>query len=463
MEDRSRMSRRGFLKRAAGAAVGGIAFPYIVPSSALGKDGAVAPSNRITMGCIGMGGQGIFIMRGFLQLPEVQVVAVCDVNKETGGYVGSGFGKSWGSGQGGREPAKRIVEEFYASETAAGKYKGCATYADFRELLGRNDIDTVMTAPPDHWHGIIGAAAARAGKDVYAEKPLAYTVVEGRAICEAVKKCGVVWQSGSQQRSDRNFRFACELVRNGRIGKVQTVKVTLYGVNRVINPTDPNLFKQMPVPEGFDYNMWLGPAPWAPYCPGRCLFNFRWISDYAGGQITDWAGHHIDIAQWGMGVENSGPVEIEGKGEFPKDGLYDTVENYNFTCKYAQGFTMIVESLPASYGGVRFEGSDGWIFVGRGKLEAEPKSILSTILGPNDIHLYKSENHLQNFIDCVRTRSETIVPAETGQRAITTGLLVIIAMKLGRKLQWDPAKERFVNDAQADRLLSRPMRSPWNL
>jgi len=297
----------------------------------------------------------------------------------------------------------------------------------------------------------------RRGKDVHAQKPLAYTIEEGRAICNAVEKYGVVWQTGSQQRSESNFRYACELVRNGRIGKVHTVKVGLPNTNSIHDEgTSP-----APVPEGFDYDMWLGPAPKVPYCPGRCHWNFRWISDYSGGQITDWAGHHCDIAHWGMDTELSAPVEIEGEGIWPTGPLYDTVENYRFVCKYAEGFTMIVAG--AFPRGVRFEGDQGWVFVRRRGLDAQPKSILKSVIGPNEIHLYKSNDHKQNFLDCVRSRSKTVAPADVAHHSIMVGHLGVAAIKLGRKLKWDNKLERFINDDEANRLLSRPMRSPWHL
>lgn len=433
------VSRRKFLKCAIGSALGVAGFPCLVPSSALGRAGHVAPSSRIVMGCIGLGGMGTGNMRAFLSKSETQIVAVCDVDMNH------------------RNKARDEINTEYGNQD-------CATYNDFRELLSRDDIDTVSIAVPDHWHAISAIMAARAGKDIHAEKPLAYSIAEGRAICDAVKKYGVVWQTGSQQRSDRNFRFACELVRNGRIGEVHTIRVALpYGNHIRGNATKPE-----PVPKYLDYDMWLGPAPWAPYSRGRCHWNFRWISDYSrGGQITDWAGHHCDIAQWAMNTEHTSPVEIEGRGVFPngKDGLYDTPESYRFACKYAKGFTLIVSDTEQHRKGrgVLFEGTAGWIFVNRKGIDAHPKSLLKSLIGPNEIHLYKSDDHKGNFLDCVRTRSQTVAPVEVAHRSIMIAHLGVIAIKLGRKLNWDPKKERFINDPEADRLLSRPMRSPWHL
>jgi len=426
-------NRRDFLKTAVGGAIGAISLPYIIPSSALGNAGNIAPSNRITMGFIGVGGMGTGDLLDFMTKDEVRVLAVCDVDKAH------------------RDKARDTVNQKYGN-------KDCATYNDFRELIARPDIDALCIAVPDHWHSIPAIMGAAAGKDIFAEKPLAYSIAEGRAMCNAVKRYGTVWQTGSQQRSGRDFRFACELVRNGRIGGVHTVKVGLPEGGSILIETKP-----APIPEGFDYEMWLGPAPWAPYAQERCHWNFRWISDYAGGQITDWAGHMCDIAQWGMNTELTSPVEIEGRGTGPTDGLYDTISNYRFECRYAQGFTMIVADTSQFALGVRFEGTDGWVFVNREKIEAEPKSLLSSTIGPNEIHLYKSDDHKQNFLDCIKTGAETVAPAEIAHRSIMIGHLGNIAMKLGRKLKWDPEKELFINDDQANRLLSRPMRGTWHV
>jgi len=458
-----KINRRTFLRKSSVAALCGFSVPYLVPARVLGADNSIAPSNRITIGCIGTGGQGFYDMPGFLNQKDVQLIAVCDVNRESKGYLGEFDGK-WTAGVAGREPARRFVEKFYAQKNHSSSYTGCTAYADFRDLLARPDIDAVITALPDHWHALVAIAAARAGKDVYGEKPLAYTIAEGRAICHAVKQYNTVWQTGSQQRSSRNFRYACELVRNGWLGQVHTVKVGLgSGFSTGSNGIASNDTQPAPVPDGFDYDMWLGPAPETPFSWGRCFWNFRWISDYAGGAITDWAGHHCDIAQWAMGTDHTGPVEIEGTGQFP-DGsgnLYDTLEKYHFACKFAQGFDLIVSNDFDS--GIRFEGTDGWLFINRSKLIAEPASLLSSIIKPDEIHLYESSNHIRNFLDCVRTRSETIAPAEVGLRSISIGLLGIIAIKMGQKLNWDPAKEIFTNCPAANRLLSRPMRSPWHL
>jgi len=437
MSESLHVTRRLFLKKTAGAAVGLAAFPYFVPSAALGKAGAVAPSERIVMGAIGVGSMGTGDMKGFLRRDRVRMVAVCDVDKRH------------------RDRAKRIVDEKYGNSD-------CTAYLDFRELVGRGDLDAVMIALPDHWHGIISVAAARAGLDIHAQKPLARTIREGRAICDAVKKYHVVWQTGSQQRSGRNFRRACELVRNGRIGKVHRVEVGLPDGHAI---GDQPL---LPVPEELDWDFWLGPAPWRPYTDfgrGDCHWQWRWLMDYSGGQLTDWAGHHIDIALWGLGLERTGPVEIEGRGVYPRQGLYDVPIAYEFTCKFANGITMVVanDSRQHKGRGAVWYGDKGWIQVNRGKFDAHPKSVLDSVIGPDEVHLYRSDDHKGNFLDCIRTRRQTVAPAEIGHRSISVGLLGEIAMLTEQKLKWDPDREVFTNSDEANRLLSRPMRSPWHL
>jgi len=427
------VNRRQFLKNATGITAGAIVFPYVVSSSALGQAGSVAASNRIVMGAIGVGSQGSGNMRGFLNKRGVQMVAVCDVDKAH------------------RDRAKNSVDKKYGNND-------CRTYSDFREVIERKDIDALSLAMPDHWHSIPVVMAARAGKDMYGEKPLARTIREGRIMADTVNRYGRIWQTGSWQRSGRDFRHACELVRNGRIGKVHKVEVGL--------PTGGGTDNKpvQPVPEGVDWDFWLGPAPWVPY-RGIMHWNWRWIMDYSGGQLTDWAGHHIDIAHWGLGLDYTGPVEIEGKGVYPKDGIYDAPTAYKFTCKYANGLTMIVANdrqQPMGMGAVWY-GDNGWIHVKRGKLEASSEKIIKEVIGPNEIRLYNSRDHQQNFLDCVRSREKTITPIEIAHRSISVGLLGEIAMLTERKLRWDPEKEIFLNDDGANRMLSRPMRSPWHL
>jgi len=416
-------SRREFLKSSFVTAAA-FAVPTIVPSSVFGAN---APSNRITIGSIGLGGMGTGNMKGFKGKSGSEVVALCDV--DAGHLEG-------------------------ARQTAGLDSKSC--YNDFRDLLARDDVDAVVVATPDHWHVPASIAAVKAGKDVYCEKPLTLTIAEGRALADAVKRYGRVLQTGSQQRSGSEFRNACELVRNGRIGKLHTIKVEIHGNNKTCPPS----WEVEPVPEGFDYDMWLGPAPWEPYTKQRCHYEFRFILDYSGGQMTNWGAHYLDIAQWGNDADETGPVEIEGKGEFPESGLFTTATKAEVTYTYANGVKLL---LTTGGGNTRFEGSDGWIFVTRGKIDAEPKSLLKGKIGADEIKLYNSRDHKQNFLDCIRSRKDPIASAEIGHRSSTVCHLGNIAMLLGRKVKWDPKEERFINDSAADSMIGRSMRSPWRL
>ena len=434
---KEKLSRRDFLKRTAVAAV---SVPLVVRSSALGLAKSTAPSARITMGCIGTNNMGLNDMRGFLKFGDVQIVAVCDVDAAH------------------RKRAKGEVERHYRSALGQSDYAGCAEYNDFRDLLERNDIDTVLIATPDHWHVLISIAAAKAGKDIYCEKPLSKTIAEGRALCNVIKKHNRVFQAGTQLRSARPARFACELVRNGRIGRLHTIR-TSVPTGRAIAPQ-----ATMPVPDGFDYNMWLGPAPQAPYTKRRCHGTFRYISDYAGGVMTDLGAHDNDLAQWGNDTEYTGPVEIKGIGQFPRDGLWNTATSFQVHYRYKNGVKLICSTrdIAKMDQGVRFNGTDGWVFA-RGYIDAGPKSLLTSKIRPGEIHLYRSDNHHRNFIDCVKTRRNTIAPPEIAHRSASLCHLGNIALKLGRKLRWDPENEMFVNDAQADKMLSRVMTGPWHL
>jgi predicted dehydrogenase len=427
--------------------------PAIIPGTALGLNGAVAPSNRTTVAIIGTGNQGFNDMKAYLRDERVQVTGVCDVNRESPGY--------WDGGIAGREPARSWVEWHYAREKRAGTYKGVTAFDDFRQVLARGDVDAVHIALPDHWHGVAVTAAAKAGKDIYGQKPLSLTIAEGRAMVEAVKKYKRIFQCGSQQRSDVRFRKACEIVRNGRIGKLQTVLCGLPGgipdFGKTAHRQEPE-----PVPEGFNYDMWLGPAPEAPYAPGRCHVNFRWILDYSGGQITDWGGHHPDIAQWGMGTETTGPVAIKnGQAQWAKEKLYNTATDFTFDAEYANGVTLTVSSRVR--GGVTFQGTEGWVWVNRGAIEASPQALLDYTPGPSETRLYNSENHFRNFIDCVQTRKEPVAPIEQAHRSISIAHLGNISLRLGRNLRWDPVAEKFIGDETANAMLARPLRKPWTL
>jgi len=435
-------TRREFIKSATAAGTAA-ALPAFIPSTVLGAN---APSNRTTLGCIGVGRMGSGDMRSFMGFDEVQVVAVCDVDANRA------------------RNALGLVERKYGKGKKDGSYKGCKTYGDFREVVARDDIDAVMICTPDHWHMLPAIAAAKAGKDIFVQKPLSLTIEEGRALSDTVRRYGNIVQVGSQQRSDSRFRFACELVRNGRIGKLHTVKVGCGA--------DPptGLHAPMPVPDNLDYNMWLGPAPWAPYTearvhPRKGYGRPGWlrISDYGAGMVTGWGAHHMDIAQWGMGAENTGPVEIEAEAEFPKDGLWDVHGPFRIDYTYANGVKVIFADSRKNKQGVLFEGTEGWVYARRGRIDAHPKSLLKSKILPGELHLYQSRSHKGNFLECIRSRAETVAPAEVGHRSCSACLLGNIAMRLPRKLKWDPEREQFLNDPEANRWISKPMRSPWHL
>ena len=432
------ISRRQFLGRTVAGAAAALTFPTIIPASALGKDGAVAPSERIVMGCIGWGQIAPGDLGECIRHADVQFVAVCELDSER------------------RERARKTVEDYYGAKSTSGSHRGCAAYHDFRDMIARPDIDAVIVAVPDHWHALMVVAAARAGKDIYCEKPMSLTIEQGKRMRDAVQRYGRVLQTGSQSRSKRNTRHAGELVQNGRIGQVKTVKVGL--------PKSPYFPKQpvMEVPKGFDYDFWLGPAPWAPYTEKRCHIHYRWILDYSDGMIADWGAHQLDLAQWGLGMQLSGPAWIEGKGNFPRDGLTDVATEFHFTCGYGNG--AILECSTDLEGGVRFEGTEGWVHTGHGGFfRSQPESLVNEVIGPNEIHLYDSPDHHRNFLDCVRSRGVPIAPVEVGHRSATVCHMANITMLLGRRLGWDPVEEHFINDPEADRMMSRAMRAPWNL
>lgn len=403
-----------------------------------------APSERLTMACIGVGGQGAGDMNVFLNDPRVQVVAVCDVDLARA------------------RAAAKTVDRFYAERERKGGGAGCAVTQDFRGVLARDDIDTVLVATPDHTHALITILAARAGKDIYCEKPLAYSVVEGRMVAEVTRRYGRILQTGTQRRSAGRIRHACELVRNGRIGELRKTVVGLPRGFQIRGGAGAGNTAPEPVPEGFDYDLWLGPAPLAPYTSGRCHFNFRWILDYGEGYISDWGAHYLDVAHWGMGMDLTGPTDIIAKATFPQDGLYDAPTDFDILYTYANGMTLQCATDQAL--GIRFEGSEGWIHVekpGEAQVIASDERLLKSEIGPGGVRLYRSASQHGNFIDCVRSRQVPAAPAELGHRSASVCHLGMIAARLGRPVHWDPAAERCVDDPEADRLLFRPMRYPW--
>ena len=451
------LDRRTFLKTA--AAAGAAAFPTIVPARVLGPH---PPSRRIQIGAIGVGRiSREHDLPNIIKFDAARVTAVCDLDRKR------------------LRQGKEFVQRLYADQPGRPAVPDVRMFDDFRELLARPDIDAVVISTPDHWHAIPAAAAVRAGKDVYLQKPTSLTVAEGRFLSDTVRRTGRILQIGSQQRSMPQFRKACELVRNGRIGRLRTIRIGL--------PIDPSgeVEPEMPVPAGLNYDMWLGSTPQVYYTEKRVhpqgdYSRPGWLrcEQFGAGMITGWGVHHIDIAHWAMDLEYSGPVEVEAKAEFPKSGLWDVHGKYSITARYANGVTMrISDEFP---NGVRFEGDDGWLFVTRGDyaatasdpvaqganrkaLDAGDPRILASAIGPGEIHLYDSSDQHGNWLDCIRTRRPPIAPVEVGHRTCSACLVSHIAMKRGHPLKWDPARERFVGDAAANALLSRPMRAPWTL
>lgn len=430
-----RPTRRGFL-RAAGCAAWGA--PTIIAASALGTAQVPAASERITVGIIGTGGRGRTHLEAFVH--ESQVVAVADPYQAR------------------RQAAQQRVEAHYAQTLGKGTYQGCAAYHDFRELLARDDIDAVSICTPDHWHAVQAVAAAASGKDVMCEKPLSVTVAEGRAVCDAMQRYGRVFQHGTQRRSEGGFAFACELVRNGRIGRLHTVRVSSEPSHA--NPNDP----PAPVPPGFDYDLWLGPAPRVPYSPRRCVTPWWYfIADYTIGFVAGQGVHFTDIAQWGLGTDHTGPVAIEGHGTLPPDGLCDTATAWHVEMTFANGVKLIYDDDRAFPMGVIFEGTEGKVLALCSGLSTDPPTLLTSVIRPDEIRLKRPRGHVADFVHGVRTREPTAAPVEAAHRATSLCHLTHIAILTGRKLQWDPVREQFLDDPAANRLLARGLRAPWYL
>jgi len=435
------LTRRSFLKGAAAVA----ASPYVVPAAVLGKD---APSNTLAVGCIGTGRMGRGDMRNALyqgldESAGARVVAVCDLDLDRA------------------RQAKSDVEKRYGER---GIQATAEVYQDFRELLARRGLDAVTISTPDHQHALCAVAAANAGKHMYLQKPFTYSVVEGQKLVQAVRANKVVLQTGSQQRSDIRFRKACELVRNGYLGKLKTIEVVVPTDHGKGDPTP------MPVPENLNYDMWLGPTPVEPYTqdrvhPQKGFGRPGWlqIEAYCRGMITGWGAHMYDIAQWALGVDrDGGPVDVRATAEFPKRGLFDVHVGYKAEATYASGVKLISHNGSA---GVKFIGEDGWLWVARGKWKAEPEDILRTQLGDDDVRLYESKHHMLNFLRCCRTGKDPVAPAEVGHRSNSVCVLHHIAMKHpGKTLTWNPKTERFTGDStDANAMLDYPHREPWTI
>ena len=457
------VSRRSFVKTSAAGILGsGIILPTIVPSTVMGS---FAPSNKIHVAAIGVGRiSRTHDIPETIKYDNARLVAVCDVDSKR------------------LKEGKTLIENYYADLKVRKKYLDVKMFSDFRELLKEKDIDAVLISTPDHWHAIPAIEAAKAGKDIYLQKPNSLTIAEGRALSNTIQQTGRILQIGSQQRSANpwpQFKRACELVRNGRIGQLHTIKIGL--------PGDPSGEEapEMPIPENLDYDMWLGSTPYVYYTEKRVhpqLDYSRpgWLrcEQFGAGMITGWGAHHVDTAHWGMGTEYTGPVEVEAEAEFPESGLWNVHGSFQVKSKYANGVTMYISGDYPN--GVRFEGSDGWIFVTRGNyavtpsdpvssddnrksLDASDPNILSSVIGPDEIHLYHSEEQHGNWLDCIKTRKQPVAPVEIGHRSCSACLVSHIAMKLPGTLYWDPMNERFLNNDAANAELSRPMRLPWRL
>ncbi len=450
------MKRRKFVKKTMKGTLGAVVIPTIVPASVFGKK---APSNNIHVGQIGCGRIARdHDMAETLKYDQARLIAVCDVDRNR------------------TMDAKKLVDGYYDKNKSKG-YMDSKMYEDYHDLLANPEIDAVLISTPDHWHSQPAIEAALAGKDIYLQKPTSLTIEEGRLLSDVVHKTGVILQVGTQQRSSPQFRIAAELVRNGRIGKLHTVKVGLPG-----DPSGPEV-DEMPVPDNLNYDMWLGSTPYIPYTetgvhPQKGYSRPGWLrkEQYGAGMITGWGQHHFDSAAWGMDTEFTGPISVQAVAQFPKSGFWDVHGDFMVKAEYANGITMYTSGGYTN--GIRYEGTEGWIFVSRGNyvatasdpvakansskaLDASDPKMLTSEIGKDEIHLYRSKEQHGNWLDCIKSRKQPISPVEIGHRTCSVCLISHIAMKLDRKLHWDPIKERFKNDDEANSMLSRPQRYPY--
>jgi len=441
--DQPEATRRAFLQGAVVGAANTLVSPQIIPSSVLGAGTRAVPSDRITLGLIGAGNINGQHRQAFLAEKDARIVAVCDPAADR------------------RQAARDHINQAYGGRI-------CVDYRDFRDLLVRPDIDAVCIGTPDHWHAILAIAAMRAGKDVYVEKPLTRTVVEGGRVVETAATYGRILQTGLQRRSMGAYRHACELVRNGRIGRLTRAEVGIIGINQGVQARQR--FPAVPVPAAFDYDLWLGPAPVTPFCPQRVargneVCYWYYISDYTAGFISGNGVHFVDIAQWGIG-DDIRPVEVHTlSADIPADGLIDDAIAWRSEVLYENGVRMSYSSEGHPYpDGIRFVGTEGWIHItGGGALSADPGDVLKSVIGPSEVHLYASPEHHRNFLDCIRTRQAAAASAEIGHHATTTCNLAEISARLGREVRWNPKAEHFIEDEEANRLLGRALRSPWTI
>jgi hypothetical protein len=433
------MSRRGFLGRAVGVAAG-LAIPMAVGSRARGDGAVPPPSERVTLALIGSGDRGAnqLLAGDFLPLPEVQVVAACDPFRSK------------------REACAANVNRHYAARGGTGGYSGCTAYRDFREMLAREDIDGVVIATHDAWHVPAALAAVRAGKDVYVEKPLGVTVEQDLLLRETVRRYGAVFQYGTQQRSMAHCLHACELVRNGRLGEITAIEVVAPG-GLTGGSTEP-----IPVPDDLDYDLWLGPSPYTPYTADRCTIpGGRFVYDSSIGFLGGWGAHPLDILDWAFGDLVRVPVEYEGTGLIPTEGLFNNIATWEVHCRYADGTPLRFTSGSPDL--TKFTGTEGWLAISRGGLAAEPQSLLSSVIAPEEIHLVESGHHARDFVSAIRTRVPAVSDIASAVRSDTISLLSDIAIRVGRKVRWDPEAETIVGDDAARAMLTRAVRPPWRL
>jgi len=431
--------------------------PFIIASRALG-DGATPPaSDRVTIGHIGVGGRGGSLLQSFLQLDEAQSVAVCDPFTDR------------------RNDRTAEIDSFYAKKFQRSSYKSCRAYNDFRDLLEDKTIDAVVIATPDHWHVPIAVAAARAGKDMYVEKPLGISIAENLQLRRIIRSTGRIFQYGTQQRSGRDFRQACELARNGALGDLHTIHAWCTDISsqsQLFNAPGGSI-TPVSVPYGLDYDLWLGPAPFTPYTSDRCTsYGTYHHYDNSLGFIAGWGAHPLDIAQWGNDSDDTAPVEVQGSGTIAA-GLYETVSSWDMWCSYANGVKMrfmntdLARPVVTPYHprfsdhGTTFIGSRGWVSVDRNGIYAGPAGLLQTVLRPNEIHLPRSDDHQQNFLDCIKSRKQPVSPIASAVQSDIISHLCDIAIRLGRSVRWDPENEAIIGDAEASRLTARSKRSPW--
>lgn len=443
MKKKSGISRRSFVT-GMGAM---LAAPYIIPSTALGAEGNTAPSNRITIGVVGSGGQARGLTENAIRHKNVRIVALCDVDRNR------------------LNEAKGLVDAYYENQD-------CAAYSDYRELVAREDIDAVICATPDHWHALVCVDAARHGKDIYCEKPLTWSLGEGKAVVKAVQENKRVFQVGSQQRSENKFKVACELVRNGYLGKIRHIIVSLPNFGNAI------WVDEFPKPpEELDWEFYVGPAEWAPFHPKRYHWDWRWWMGFGGGQMMDWIGHHADIANMAMGWDNTGPCEVEGVRWDPvleRNNLYNAPARYMFNCTYENGTTMMVANasdMPDEFkavatsdlGTLFFGENDAWLYIDRSGIKTSDEKLVKTRFRDSDFRFRRINNHMTDFLNCIESREECIAPVNAGHRSASIGHLGKIACMLGAKFKWDPKEERIVDNPALNGMLTRKYRAGWSL